>query len=127
MYSNFRIQFDPTLFRLDSREINPRYASSNWILFKHFDIDRFLQKSIYLIIRLQYNEGYILYETIIYAHTLRTPLLSPLIAIWNFLHGGFPLPNISLDDIALRLSPLKLILICDIIEDKSFTISEMAE
>jgi hypothetical protein len=33
LYSSFRIQFDPTLFGIDSREINPKYASSDWMLF----------------------------------------------------------------------------------------------
>ena len=42
-YSSFRIQFDRTFFELDSRKLNPKSASSDWIYIKHFKIDRFLQ------------------------------------------------------------------------------------
>jgi hypothetical protein len=45
----------------------------------------------------------------------------------NFLHKRFPLIFIYPGDIALRLSPSKLILNRNIIESKSFTTSEMAE
>lgn len=32
-YSSFRIQFDLALFQLDSRKMNPKDASSDWMLF----------------------------------------------------------------------------------------------
>ena len=47
--------------------------------------------------------------------------------ISNFLYNGFLLTVISPGDMAPRLSPLKLVLIRDMIESKSFTTSEMAE
>jgi hypothetical protein len=45
----------------------------------------------------------------------------------NFLHSGFLLTVISPGDAAPRLSPSKLVLICDMIESESFATSETAE
>jgi len=92
--------------------------------FKHFDLDRFLQLSIYFIIRLQYHRWCILYE--ISRYTV-SPLFSCVMANCNFLHNSFPLTVISPGDIAPRLSPSKFVLIRDMIESKYFTMSEMAE
>lgn len=117
------------LLRLHSRKIYPMYARSNWIRCSR---SHFRPLSIIVCVFLQYNYAMyhmkcILHETAI--HRALFVLLLPLRqSVNNFLHiilASIPsLTAISQGNMALSLSPAKLVLIRDIIDSESFTISQ---